>query len=234
MNHGAPPVLTIVPSHSLDADNRADLRELIGWLDAQQQQHNAALAADIHDQLGSSLTALAMRLALIARQTNSDPKIAAQWDKANAQLAAIGDTARRVQRELRPVAIEALGLVASLVDYAHQIEQRSGMICTVEVRGDQQLPPADASQLFRIVQEALTNVERHAGASHVHLVFNRQAGACSIAIVDDGAGFDAAKQDWQRTHGVRLMRERASLLGMGFSLSSLPGHGCRVMVERTD
>ena len=206
-----------------------DLAGLIAWLDNRHQQQHDLLAAEVHDQLGSALTALAMRLALIERQSNADPKLVALWGKANVQLGMISQAARHLQHQLRPVALEALGLHAALTQYLHQFGQRSGIACELTTVGAALNPPlADAQVIFRIVQEALFNAECHANASHLQLLLVNQPQQRSLTIVDDGVGFDSGATDWSLHHGVRLMHERAGFIAARIALVSAPGQGCRV------
>lgn len=211
----------------------ADLHALLAWLDTEHQRQHDTLAAELHDQLGSSLTALAMRLALIARQSRdtSTPGLTEQWNKSNALLGTISATARQVQLQLRPVALEALGLQATLADYLDQFGQRTGVACSLE-HGDTEpaLALAAAQALFRILQEVFANIERHAGARQVRVVMTADARHCSVRVSDDGCGFDLATLDWQRSHGLRLMRERAALLRAQLDIDTQPGQGCAITI----
>ena len=212
-----------------------NLRELIGWLDRQHQHHDDLLADQVHAQLASTITALTMRLALMERQPGypaptHDP--AAHWEKVHALLASITDCTRDIQRRLRPFAIDALGFTASLSDCLQQFGQRTGLMCTMTVTG---APPEwsldDAHALLRIVQQALLNIEQHAHATKVELHLSATAAGCAICITDDGAGFELAALDWNATHGLRLMRERASLLHAQLTVNSTPGSGCSISIS---
>lgn len=208
------------------------LRELIGWLDRQHQQQGDKLAAQLHAQLGSALTALTMRLALLARQSSAQQAVAdcaLHWEKIQALLANITENTRDLQRQLRPVAIDALGFSASLSDIVQQFGERNGVISTLQMTGA--VPDwcaDDAHAILRIVQEALLNIAQHARATKVVLHLNSLATGVDLEIVDDGIGFDMAALDLQRSHGLRLMRERAALLHAHLEITSAPGEGCRL------
>jgi signal transduction histidine kinase len=218
----------ITRSAELEAEN-ADLRELLGWLDQAQQQQNDQLAADIHDQFGSSITALTMRLAALARQP-STPPLQQQWEKVQTLLGSVTQSSRQLQQTLRPAALEALGLAASLTDHAEQFSRRSGIGCSVSV---EMLPTSslELSQgLFRIIQQALCNIEQHADAAQVQITERHVGPDYQLIIADDGRGFDPAHLDWQATHGLRMMRVRAQHLKVGLAIISAPGLGCRIEV----
>lgn len=222
----------------LPVPDAAELAELIGWLDVRNQRERDDLAADVHDQLGSSLTALAMRLAMVARQSAVEPNLAAQWSKANGQLTAISATVRRLQKQLRPVAIEALGLQAALADYLAQFALRLGLRCNLRFEANGvALSLPDAAVLFRIIEAALANIEHHAKARNVTLnVDHLEIGSTSgwhVTLADDGIGFDAAGTTLRATQGLRLMQVRAASIGMTLTLYSVAGQGCMLALGST-
>lgn len=208
------------------------LRELIGWLDRQHQHQDDKLAAQVHAQLGSALTALTMRLAMLARQSSAEPVTAdhaLQWEKVHALLAIVTENTRDLQRQLRPFAIDALGFSASLSDALQQFGERNGIVSTLQMTGAAPDWSADdAHAVMRIVDEALRNIAQHAQATKIVLHLNSLASGYEIGIVDDGVGFDLAALDWQRSHGLRLMRERAALLHAHLDIATAPGEGCRI------
>ncbi|MFT5963271.1 MAG: signal transduction histidine kinase, partial [Burkholderiaceae bacterium] len=162
----------------------ADLQELMAWLDAEQQRQHDVLADEVHDQLGSSLTALAMRLALIERQSaaGSDLRITEQWIKNNALLSGITHTARRLQHQLRPIALEALGLHAILADYLDAFSIRTETPCTLSVSGPEPDLSLESVQcLFRLLQESFSNIERHAGTCQVQVALSTDNQQCRLS-----------------------------------------------------
>ena len=214
----------------------ADLQELLAWLDTQQQQQHDVLAAEVHDQLGSSLTALAMRLALIERQNlaGNDARLAEQWLKSNAVLRGITQTSRRIQHQLHPVTLTSLGLHAILTDFVDAFSTRTGTPCTLAVSGPEpELSPEAVQRLFHLLQESFANIERHAGPCQVRVTLGNDNQQCHLAIEDTGRGFDLAGLDWQCSHGLRLMRERAARLPARLDLHSQVQSGCRINVALT-
>lgn len=216
-----------------DARHRlAALRELIGCLDKEHQHQSDKLAAQVHAQLGSAITAVTMRLALLARQGSaghSAAEHAHQWQKVHALLATVTENTRDLQRQLRPFAIDALGFSASLSDALQQFGERHGVISTLHMKGvAPDWSADDAHAVLRIIQEALRNIAQHARANKVIVRLNSLASGVEIEIADDGVGFDLAALNWHSSYGLRLMRERAALLHAHLDISSTPGAGCRI------
>ncbi|MFT5590546.1 MAG: signal transduction histidine kinase [Bradyrhizobium sp.] len=214
----------------------ADLQELLAWRDLQQQQQHEVLAAEVHDQLGSALTALTMRLALIERQSHvaDDARRAEQWLKSQSLLKAITQTARRIQHQLQPNTLTSLGLHAILTDYLDAFSSRTGTPCTLAVSGPEpDLSPVAVQGLFNLLQEGISNIERHAGPCEVKVRLSNADQQCRLTIEDNGRGFDLAGLDWQCSHGLRLMRERAARLPARLDLHSQVQMGCRINIALT-
>ena len=231
-----PELHTADPARAVALDP-SDAASLVAWLDQRQQQQHDALAALLHDELGSALTALSMRLALIARQTVDDTKLTAQWTKANAQLAEISQTARQVQRQLRPAALDALGLPAALAELAQRFSEHHQCVLDSEIDAKlTALPLQGAQTVFRIAQEALGNIGRHAAATTLRVSLTQQPAAhdtqrVTLEITDNGNGFNAARHDWRASHGVRLMQARAASIGAQLEIHSMPAQGCQVILH---
>ena len=144
---------------------------------------------------------------------------------------------RRLARGLRPSALDELGLVAALESQAAELGQARGLTVDVQTRGldGERLPPPVETTLYRIIQEALTNVVKHAGARAVDVVVRRQAGAAQAIVTDDGCGFDvetALRAPGAWTHlGLHGMRERAALLDGAVTIESAPGEGTTIYVR---
>ncbi len=208
------------------------LRELIGCLDKEHQHQSDKLAAQVHGDLGSAITALTMRLALLARQSSAAHTAAdqaLQWEKVHALLGTITETTRDLQRQLRPFAIDALGFSASLSDAVRQFGEHNGVISTLHMNGAAPDWSADdAHAVLRIIQEALRNIAQHARATKVIVHLNSLACGHEVEIIDDGVGIDLTALDWHCSHGLRLMRERAALLHAHLDIASAPGVGCRI------
>lgn len=211
----------------------ARLRAMLAHAEEVGELEKLQLARMLHNEFGSALTALAMRMALLARQPADAPGAADQWAKANAILAGLTRTARQVQSELRPGALDVAGLKMALEEYLAEFGERHGIAATLALPDDElALEPAQALALFRMFQELLRNVRLHAGASQVRasLALDVAARTVILTVADDGAGFDAAACNLQRSHGLRRVAERAAFFGGAMQLDSAAGQGTRVAV----
>nr|WP_217345823.1 ATP-binding protein [Noviherbaspirillum sp. L7-7A]MBV0880159.1 hypothetical protein [Noviherbaspirillum sp. L7-7A] len=215
-----------------DTEN-ARLRTMLAHAEEVNEIEKLQLARTLHNEFGSALTALAMRMALLARQPADAPGAAEQWAKANAILAALTRTARQVQSDLRPGALDVVGLKMALEEYLVDFGERHGISVTLALPDDEPaLGPALAVALFRMFQELLRNVRLHANASQVQasLAVDSQAGTVTLSVADNGVGFDTAACDLQRSHGLRRITERAAFLGGAMQLDSAAGQGTRVLI----
>jgi len=209
---------------------REMLRALADRLQVVREEEKARIARDLHDDLGQLLTAAKMDLRRLERH------LAAGVD-SRTQVAALAETiglldqmvvsVRRIAADLRPAALDKLGLATALEQEARQMRERVGVGCTVEVSGPlPELPFEIATTLYRVAQESLTNVARHAHARQVLVRLGAGDGAVALAIEDDGRGID----DVHRAAGLGLlgMRERATMLGGSLAVARRAEGGTRV------
>lgn len=222
-------------AHELEelvAQRTAELSELVAHLEAVREKEKHELARELHDDLGSSLTALAMRLAIIARQSSDDSAITEHWEKANALLTTVTQTARRIQSGLRPASLEALGMHAAFSDHVQEIQLNSGIICKLVLpENEPNIDRHQAMSLFRMLQEALKNVVTHAKAANMDINVDYDDTMITLAVSDDGIGFNSAPDHLRRTHGLRNMQERAKYLGGGLHIDSKPGGGTKLRIN---
>jgi signal transduction histidine kinase len=144
-------------------------------------------------------------------------------------------TVRRISSELRPSLLDDLGLVAAMDWHLKEFENRSGIkACLEESLQDLQVSEAVKTGLFRIFQESLTNVARHARASHVIVKLQQKGINIEMSIEDDGEGFNKLQVDQKRTLGILGMKERSMMMGGRYEISSIPGRGTRVRVSVPD
>jgi len=204
-----------IQRHELDEQ----LRGLAARLEATREEERTAIARDIHDELGQMLTALKMDVAWIDRRAKSTEGIApgALRDKLK-EVAQMTDTilgeVRRIASELRPGILDDLGLTAALSWQGEQFERRTGIACTVDAAVDDRHLGRDvATAVFRVFQEALTNVVRHADATHVDVTFGERDGQLILEVRDDGKSIRAEDLHNPRSLGLLGMRERARRLG---------------------
>jgi signal transduction histidine kinase len=220
-----------VEQHVRDARvSAAALRDLTHRLQSVREEEQSRMAREIHDQLGQLVTAVRMDIVNIQRKlVHSNPEAAARLAEMTTLLDTAAGVVRRIAGELRPALLEDLGLAAALEWMARDFTERWSVPVGVEVHAN--LPELDlpvATGLFRVAQEALTNVARHARASAVTIEVRRTGAGIRLDVSDDGVGFDPAGHG--PTLGVLGMRERAALLGGGMHLTSEPGHGTCVSI----
>ena len=209
------------------------LRDFAGRMRSVREQERALMARQIHDELGQVLTALGMDVAwLEARLPTTDWPLV---EKCRAMAALIEATIGRVRTlatELRPAVLDDLGLLAAIEWETQQLTRRTGIACTLELPAT--LPPLDADRstdLFRILQEALTNVVRHAAARHVDVQVRVTPVELVLAVDDDGRGIEEAEASSPRSLGLLGMRERALLWNGTVQVRARPQGGTAVTVQ---
>jgi two-component system NarL family sensor kinase len=197
-----------------------------------QEEERRRLARELHDGLGQSLTALTNQLErLQQRLAESDAgEIAARLDDAVDIARLALNESRELSRLLRPPVLDDLGLPAALSWLARTLE-RTGLRVEITVGGldEERLDPEVETLVFRLVQEALTNVLRHAGVSRAQVALARTGGVLELRVSDDGRGFDLqaafAGREAATGSGLRGMRDRLELFGGRLELASAPGQG---------
>ena len=207
------------------------LRLLARRLDDVREEELTRVAREIHDELGHALTALRLDLGWMVPkvQRNREPVPR----KTAEMLALVDDTidsVRRIASRLRSPVLEDLGLAAAIDARLERFAQQTGM--EVELRaGTEDVSPAARRGLYRIVQEALTNVARHSGARRVRVVLEGSPELTVLEVVDDGVGIPAGMIDNPQSLGLVGMRERAAAIGAHFEVEGGPGRGTAVRVR---
>jgi signal transduction histidine kinase len=206
-----------------------------------EEAERRRLTRELHDRVGEDLTALNLNLSLARSSLPEDmPQEKAKLLRARLDdsLALVGETTdhiRNVMADLRPPMLDDYGLVATLHWYGARFASLTGAAITVE--GEEPVPRLVARveiNLFRIAQEVLTNVAKHARAEHVLVTLAANDGTVRLVIADDGVGFDPAQlttPDGDRGWGLMNMAERAEAMGGTFRVESRPHRGTRVIVE---
>ena len=208
------------------------LRELSAHHDSVREGERAHIAREIHDELGQALTALKMDLSVLTiKFGEAAPQIREQVQELKGRVDAIIQVVRDVAAALRPAALD-LGILAGLEWLVEEFQKRSGIRCTVSVaESDFALGEDRSIVLFRIVQESLTNVSRHASAGNVEILLDHDAERIRLDVQDDGVGFDVEAARRKKTFGLLGMQERVIMLRGELSIASTPGHGTRVSVS---
>jgi two-component system, NarL family, sensor histidine kinase UhpB len=207
------------------------LRRLSSHLQSVREEERKSIAREVHDELGHALTALKMDVAWLVKQVPSGSETLVARARGMAELIdQTISTVRRISTALRPPVLDDLGLDAALEWLAGDFQGRTDIQTRVELPDDpQRLRGNRASTLFRIVQEALTNVARHANASEIVIGWKQTESDIELSIADDGDGFERTKKS--PGFGLLGMTERARDLDGHLEISSSPGGGTVVRVE---
>ena len=209
-----------------------ELSELSNYLQTVREEEKTRLARDIHDELGGVLVSAKMDVSWAEeRMRNVDPEIAAKLTRAQESLDAGVLLKRRIIEELRPSLLDNLGLGAAIEWLAHQMCDRAGIEAQINVPVDSpKLPPATGIALFRIVQEALTNVVKYAKAKKVEIDLMQSPDHVSLVVSDDGIGIPEGAQNNRLSHGINGMRQRVRAMRGEFSIHGTPGRGTMIEV----
>jgi PAS domain S-box-containing protein len=211
--------------------SREQLRELSAYLEAIREEERRRIALEIHDELGQLLTALKMDVALLRMRVVPDAEATRKIDDIRELVEKTIWMVRNVASHLRPAALN-FGIVSALEWLAEDFSRRNGMPCQLVVRGGEpSLADAHATAVFRIVQESLTNVSRHAGASRVAVTLVSSDVALDLRVSDDGQGFDLESAQYGYSYGLLGMSERARLIGGTLQIDSAPGAGTMVSIN---
>jgi PAS domain S-box-containing protein len=204
------------------------LRNLTAHLQSVREEERARISREVHDELGQSLTAVKMDLAWLAGRLPQRDGPMLKRIRSTQQLAdSIIQSIRRISTELRPAVLD-LGLAAAVEWQVQEFEARSGIRCKVRLLTRQVVASNASTAMFRIFQETLTNVARHAKATRAEVVLQKQRDRLVLLIHDNGRGFDQADPSLSKSLGLLGMRERAAILGGRVSISSAPGKGTTV------
>lgn len=212
--------------------SQAQLRELAAHQETVREEERRGIARELHDELGQYLTALKMDIAALSRHAPTNAHEEAR-EKLSGMKSVVEDTIGAVQRmssQLRPGILDDLGLVPALEWLARDFQERSGLICRLDVDEELSFDERYSTALFRICQESLTNVARHSHATMVSIRLRREDSSVVLTVTDNGRGIPKAQLDDPHSFGVIGMRERARALGGEAYFESVPGGGTVVRV----
>jgi PAS domain S-box-containing protein len=214
---------------------RADdeLRDLAQAMHQVRESERTRIARELHDELGQALTALKMDVDLLGETISRDrTDLLERTDAMRELLDSTVATTRRISADLRPLVLDDLGLGAAAEWLAQTFSQRTHVPCDLKVDvACAQLGEPHASALFRILQETLTNVSKHANAKRVEVRLERSGDDAVLTVVDDGVGMDPAARPNPRSFGLRGIGERVMLLGGDVKITSGPGAGTALVVR---
>ena len=213
--------------------SREELRELGAAAHSVREQEKSRMARELHDELAQSLTFLKMDLAGVRSELSAaQTHLATRLDTLSTALDGIVAATRRIAADMRPLMLDDLGLVPAAEWLVENFMQRHGIRCEFSVDPPElELQEPHATALFRILQESLVNVARHAHASIVHVTLDGSGGEVVLRVRDNGRGFDADSPREQGSLGLIGLRERASLLSGELRIESAPGKGTVIEVR---
>jgi signal transduction histidine kinase len=245
MHQGAPAVLVIfldIMAEKLAEQElksfREQLRNLAAHLQSAREAERTHLAREIHDELGQYLTGLKIDVASLEeliKQPDAETERPLLLSKVQAMSQLLDTTVqsvRKIASELRPAVLDSLGLLAAIEWQAEEFQRRTEIRCECFLTADEvKLDRDSATAVFRILQESLTNIMRHANATRVTITFEQETDHYRMEIKDDGAGIQADDLDNSNSLGVLGMKERAHLFGGSVSIHGEPGKGTTVVVK---
>lgn len=210
-----------------------DLRQLAAHLQSIREEERKRIGREIHDELGQQLTAVKMDVAWIDKKITGDsPLLKSKINNVIRLLDESNQSVRRILSELRPVILDDRSLLESLEWLGRQLTANTGIV--VRLTTDQneiKLPEAISTCIFRICQEALTNVIRYSGALHVRISLSTHDNSVGVEIEDDGKGFDPSSVQGNKSFGILGMKERVLSLNGKFQLTSSPGKGTKIIIS---
>ena len=213
-------------------ESSKQLQALAANLELAREEERTQIARELHDQLGQALTAMKFDLVWLSeRLGKKDAGLAEKARTITAQMDTMIKSVRRIATELRPGMLDDLGLAASIEWQARDFQKRTGIVCTVIVPAEElHTARTQALALFRIFQEALTNVERHANAHHIDVKLSASPESTNLLVQDDGRGIQAQEIADLNSLGLMGMRERAKRLGGTFDIQGASGKGTLLSV----
>ncbi|UCC64437.1 MAG: response regulator [Anaerolineae bacterium] len=214
---------------SLHEERMAILREQFAQVTAAQEEERQRIARELHDGLGPALASLNIRLRTVRKLLERDGHpVAGEVEELAGQAQSSIQDIRRLIHDLRPVALDELGLLPALREHLARCQREHSLAVEFTADEGERFPAAVETALFRIVQEAVNNVLRHAQAQHVSVALTRETDHVGLCVADDGQGFNAQFAHSGRHIGLWSMRERVEQLGGQFEVRSTPGQGTTV------
>ena len=196
-----------------------------------REEERAAISMKVHDELGQAMTALKMDLNWVKQNMSNTEPAERKLDK---MIAMTNDVIRRVQRissELHPVMLDDLGLMSAIEWFCEDFEERTGIKCSLSLEDVSPRDPSVNLALFRILQEAMTNVIRHAQATSVNIQLMTSGHEIVLTIADNGIGLPEDRLESGRSFGIISMRQRAQQCGGTIDIAGIPGAGTSIVIR---
>lgn len=216
-------------------ESNEQLRQLTSYLQEVREEEQKRIAREVHDELGQQITGLKMNIAWLRRKLEAVGGLEQAREKlgeTDSLLDSAVQTIRKIASELRPSVLDDLGLLPALEWQTREFTKRFGI--RVDLNTPSSLPemePPIATGIFRLYQESLTNIARHAGASRVTAQISLNDSQLTLTVSDNGKGFDLHEARNRKTLGLLIMKERVQKLNGQMEIHSEPGEGTRIRIE---
>ena len=211
---------------------RQQLQDLSSHLHEAKEQERLHIAREVHDEIGSLLTAIKIDISwLIQRLTKDDEPLIEKAKTIESLVNKVTTSANNLAHSLRPGALDQLGLIAAIEIEAQEFSKRSGISCTLTTsQEDIELSDTHSITLFRILQETLNNILKHAHAKNAQVEVVKGTDHLELIISDDGVGFSEAARNKPRSFGLRGIHERIAYLGGTVTIASSAGNGTQIAI----
>lgn len=207
-------------------------RKLATHIMSAREEERTAVAHEIHDELGQMLAALQLNVSLVAQEYRDHSQLVARVNTMEQLITSSIMTVQRISSELRPVMLDILGVADAIEWQAKEFQKRSGITCkTIVLLAEKKLDRNVSTAIYRIFQEALSNVIRHSGATNVQVNLVERKGWLTLTVLDNGRGIAETEKKDLRSLGIAGMRERAGAFGGKLRICSFPQRGTAVIAR---
>ncbi len=211
--------------------SKEQLRELSSHIQDVREQERIAIAREVHDDMGSTLTAIKLDIAWLGSRLAEHPTLAEKARSIEMLVDKCTASASNISHSLRPSVLDTFGVIAAIEMEAGEFEQRTSTPCTIKSLDEgATIPPDNSIALFRIFQEALANIIKHASASKVGVHIHSRKDGVMLTVQDDGKGLSDSDRAKPRSFGLRGIRERVEYFGGDVHIDSHPGQGTQIKV----
>jgi signal transduction histidine kinase len=229
-------VLMMIRNHrKVEAAQRERIRQMQLFsekLQSAREEEQKRIARELHDELGGTLTSIKYDLLWLEQHTSAQGEIAQRFQAMRDLVDSTTKVVQRISAELRPKILDSFGLAAAIEWQTNEFTKRTGI--DARFRKLSELPSIDeavTTGVYRIVQESLTNIVRHAQATSVEVNMQLRNDLLHVEIIDNGKGFDKALLDHPESLGLLSIRERARMIGGNAAISGSPGKGTQVVLD---
>jgi PAS domain S-box-containing protein len=206
--------------------SREEVRSLAVAAGSAREQEMSRVARELHDELGQGLTSLKMDISWLREHVGgTSPEVKAKLAAIQVLLDGTVAATRRISANLRPLMLDDLGLMAAAEWQVQSFSERTGIAAELAMGDNLDLEDPYATTVFRVLQESLTNIAKHAGATAVDVALDREGDLVTLLVRDNGKGFDTSEAPSRNSFGLLGMRERVALLKGEVRVESKPGHG---------